>query len=197
MVIGLTGQIGAGKTAAAKILAGFGATVIDADRIGHEVVDGSPALRKQLARAFGNQILDGNGRVRRKKLAAVAFADEAGKEKLNRLVHPHLLRELRKQVRRVVRSGRVAVIDAALLLYWNMDDEVDCVLVIHTSRRRRLARMAERGISAVDALAREKAQLRYEEFRRRADVLLLNNGSKEDLKRKLKTVWGKLTAGLT
>jgi len=189
MIIGLTGQIGAGKTAAAKILARFGAYIIDADKIGHQVVAQSATLRRQLVRAFGKEILDKRGEVRRKKLASLAFANENSKQTLNRLVHPHLLRELRRQVKQALETHEVIVIDAALLLYWKMDREVDRVLVIHTSREQRLARMTTRGISRTDALARERAQLPYSEFRKRADILFLNNGSVDDLERKLRAFW--------
>jgi dephospho-CoA kinase len=91
----------------------------------------------------------------------------------------------------------VVVIDAALLLFWKMDREVDLVLVIHSSRRSRIQRMKQRGISEVDTIAREKAQLPYAEFRRRADRLMLNNGSVEELERKLKNFWRREVSGRT
>lgn len=185
MVIGVTGQIGAGKSTAAGILADFGAHVIDADEIGRKVVDRELVLQRKLTRRFGDDILDRKGRVRRKLLAERAFENTAARDALNRVVHPYLLRELRRQLRAARRHFRLVVIDAALLLYWGMDREVDYVLVIHTGRRRRLRRLARRGISRADAEARERLQLPYEEFRKRADRLLLNNGSKSDLRRKL------------
>jgi dephospho-CoA kinase len=185
MVIGLTGQIGSGKSTAADTLAGLGATVIDADRIGREVVDNSPRLLRQLVTAFGAEILNRRGQLRRRKLAEFAFVDAESRDRLNHLVHPHLLKELRRQVKTAAKNKRVVVIDAALLLYWGMDKEVDLVLVIHAGRDIRLARLRARGISPEDAQAREKAQLPYSEFRSRADRLILNNGSPKDLKRKV------------
>jgi len=195
MIIGLTGQIGAGKSAAARILAGYGALVIDADRIGRKVVGDSPRLRKKLAAAFGPDVLDSRGAIRRKKLAGRAFADSAGGDKLNNIVHPFLQKELRRQVKAASGDREVVIIDAALLLFWGMDREVDLVLVIHSSRRCRLDRAEQRGIERADALAREKAQLPYSEFRKRADRLILNNGSLEQLERKLERFWSLLAAG--
>ncbi len=191
MIIGLTGQIGAGKSAAARILAGFGALVVDADLIGRQVVDESRGLRKKLAAAFGPDILDRQGAVKRRKLAARAFADNSSRDKLNSLVHPFLLKELRRQVKAGSRTHEVVVIDAALLLFWGMDREVDLVLVIHSGRRHRLDRMERRGISRKDTSAREKAQLPYPEFRSRADRLILNSGSLQQLERKLDSFWRK------
>jgi len=191
MVIGLTGQIGAGKSTAARILREHGALIVDADLIGRQVVDKSPVLRKKLARAFGPEILDRQGAVKRRKLASLAFADSSSRDKLNDLVHPFLLKELRRQVKAGARTHRVVVIDAALLLFWGMDSEVDLVLIIHTGRHRRLERMEQRGISREDTLAREKAQLPYSEFRRRADRLIMNTGNLEQLRRKLDRFWHK------
>ncbi|MBD3403503.1 dephospho-CoA kinase [candidate division GN15 bacterium] len=188
MVIGLTGQIGAGKSTAADILESFGAIVIDADRIGHEVVRENGRLQQELKRAFGADIFDTRGRLLRKKLAARAFADATSKQRLNDLVHPYLLKTLRKRVTEAERKGPV-VIDAALLLYWEMDEEVDLVLVIHAGWETRLQRLRARGISAKDARARQAAQLPYGEFRDRSDRLMLNNKSRRDLKRKLAEFW--------
>jgi len=192
MVIGLTGQIGAGKTSAARILARLGAAVIDADRIGREVVEQSATLRRQLAKAFGAEIFDRRGQLKRKKLAGMAFADPASNKRLNSLVHPYLLRELRHQTKLASRSHEVVVIDAALLLYWRMDREVDFVLVIHASREARLQRLMARGISRRDALARERAQLPFREFQKRADRLILNNGTRQDLQKKITRLYSRM-----
>ncbi len=192
MIIGLAGQIGSGKSSVAKILARFGAIVISADQIGHEVVDRSQALRLKLVRAFGPTIIDSRGIIRRKKLAELAFAGEDSRIKLNSLVHPYLLAELRKQLRQAKRGGKIVVIDAALLLYWKMDREVDCVIVVHASRQLRLNRLQARGVDRKDALARERAQLPYSEYLGRADHVILNNGTKADLSRKVRTLLSRL-----
>jgi dephospho-CoA kinase len=184
MIIGLTGQIGAGKTSAALMFAELGAVVVDADRIGRDVVEQSHALRKKLVKAFGPEIADGKGNIRRRRLASLAFRDTASRDKLNRLVHPYLLKELRQQVRAVDRN-RLVVIDAALLLHWAMDREVDFVLVIHAGLETRLKRLRERGITREDALARQRAQLPFAEFQTRADRVILNNRTLAILGRKI------------
>ncbi len=191
MYIGITGQIGSGKTTAAKILASFGAAVIDADRIGREVVDRSAPLRKRLANQFGSEILTLSGKLSRKRLARLAFADKAAKRSLDRLVHPFLLKELQHQMKKLARQHEVIVIDAALLLDWELDHQMDVVLVIHTSEETRLKRLVARGISKEDALARQKAQLPFSEYRRRADYVLLNNSTIDKLEIKLQRLYKK------
>ncbi|MCX6835491.1 MAG: dephospho-CoA kinase [candidate division Zixibacteria bacterium] len=194
MLIGLTGQIGAGKSTASRTMARLGAAVIDADQIGREAVECSTALRRKLAQAFGAQIIDARGQIRRKKLAALAFADRKANATLNSLVHPYLLKELRRRVKGLLRTNSVVVIDAALLLYWDMDREVDFVLVIHASRTERLKRLKSKGLSPDKALARERAQLPYREFQERADRVILNNGTPRDLERKVAHWYRRLTA---
>ena len=119
MLIGLTGQIGSGKTTVAGILAGLGACVLDADEIGKQVVDESKQLREKLARRFGNEILDRNGRVKRKKLANLAFACQESKKNLNQLVHPFLLAELRRQIRVATKKYDLIVVDAMEFIITN------------------------------------------------------------------------------
>ncbi len=189
MFIGITGQIGSGKTTAAKILASFGAVVIDADRIGREVVDRSAPLRKRLAGQFGQEILTASGKLSRKKLAQLAFANDAAKKQLNRLVHPFLLKELQRQMKELAKRHDVVVIDAALLLDWELDRSMDLVLVVHASKENRLKRLTARGMSKADVLARQKAQMPFSEYRKRADCVVLNNGSIDKLQSRLYQIW--------
>ncbi len=196
MVVGLTGQIGSGKSTAAKILSSMGAVVIDADRIGREVVEQSPALLKKLVREFGRPILNRSGNLNRKKLAAAAFQNHQSKQKLNALVHPYLLKELRRQCRALSKTNELVVIDAALLLDWELDREIDAVIVVHASQQVRLDRLATRGISRRDALARQRAQLRLNEFRRRADHWVTNNTTTDALRIKLEQIVTNLAPNL-
>lgn len=189
MIIGLTGKIGSGKTTAAMILKSFGAIIIDADKIGHNVVDNSKELQKKLQKEFGKDILSKTGKVNRKMIANRAFQNEISKKKLNSLVHPYLLKELQKQIIKYHKKDNVVVIDAALLLDWNYDKKVDYVLVIHSSIEKRIRRLKKRGISRFDAIARNKSQLPFREYQRRADKVILNSSTIENLKKKLAVLW--------
>ena len=191
ITIGITGQIGSGKSTAARILAGYGGVIIDADQIGREVVESNPKLLKQLAAAFSSDILTPSGRLRRKVLASRAFTDNASRDTLNLLVHPHLLKELRRQLKELSKTNRMVIVDAALLLNWDLDRELDLTLVIHSGIKARLKRLAQRGIDSKDALARQKQRLPYAVYRSRADCLILNNKSLESLENKLKIFFDK------
>ncbi|MEE8404120.1 MAG: dephospho-CoA kinase [candidate division Zixibacteria bacterium] len=185
MLIGITGQIGAGKTTAANILKAMGAVVIDADKIGRKVVETNPKLIRKLARVFGPQILTPSGNLRRTKTAEIAFSNEKNRKLLNSLVHPYLLRELKKQIKRNSGKKKVIVIDAALLLDWKLENIVDQTLVIGCSKEKRLTRLIKRGLSKTDALARMKSQLPFRDYQTRADRVILNSSTVAAFKRKV------------
>ena len=185
MLIGITGQIGAGKTTAANILKAMGAVVIDADKIGRKVVETNPKLIQKLARAFGPQILTPMGNLRRKKTAELAFSSEKNRKLLNSLVHPYLLRELKKQIKRNLDKNKVIVIDAALLLDWKLDNVVDLTLVIGCSKEKRMTRLLKKGLSKSDALARMKSQLPFRDYQKRSDKVILNSSTAAAFKRKV------------
>ncbi len=187
----MTGQIGAGKSTAAKILKNMGMAVVDADKIGKQVVDKIPALLKKLVKEFGSEILTKSGKLKRKKLAELAFKNESSKKKLNALVHPYLLKELSSQIKQKSKKYDHIVVDAALLLDWKLDKKMDLTIVIHASQKDRLKRLFKRGISRKDALSRQKAQLPYSEYRKRANILILNNQTEFELKNKLKNIFTK------
>ena len=194
MIIGITGLIGSGKSTAARILAEHGAALIDADKIAREVIELYPALLKKLVRQFGGSILMPSGRLRRKKLAALAFAGEQATRQLNRLTHPYIVREIRKQTKRALRQSSLVVVDAPLLLGSAIEKDMDWILVIHAGEKVRLQRLVKRGMAATDAHRRMRTQLPFTEFRRRADRLILNNGSLISLEKKLLAYLEKIAA---
>ena len=192
MFVGITGLIGSGKSTAAALFAEHGAAIIDADRIGQTVVDENPELLEKLIAEFGPEIVDDSGKLLRKELAALAFSSDEAKEKLNRLIHPYLLRELRLQMRELSRQYKIVVIDAALLLDWSLDGIVDLVLVIDAPEKLRFRRLEARGISAEDARARQDRQLDHRVFTSRADYLIVNDKSPEEFHAELTELIEKL-----
>ncbi len=194
MIIGITGLIGSGKSTAARILSKHGAALIDADKIAREVIELYPALLKKLVRCFGHDILTPSGRLRRKRLAALAFADEKATQQLNLLTHPYIAREIRTQTKRAIGQSSLVVVDAALLLGSAIEKDIDLILVVHAGEEIRLKRLLKRGMTASDARRRMRAQLPFAEFSRRADRLMLNSGSPASLEKKLLAFLKKIAA---
>lgn len=185
-LIGITGQIGSGKSTAAAVFAKLGAAIINADQIGREVVEENKSLIKKLQNAFGKDILDSGGKLKRKKVAVIAFSSLANKKKLDRLVHPFLLQELRNQIKRLSKSNKVIVIDAALLLDWQLDRVADKVLLVHSIEDARIKRHLSRGFSKTDIKSRQKWQLSYSAMKKRADKTIMNNSSKSEFESKVR-----------
>ncbi len=188
MTLGLTGMIGSGKSTAAEILKKLGAEVVDADQIGREVVEEDPRVLHRLARQFGDSILTPSGRLDRKALASLAFTNENSRRQLNTIVHPPLLRRLKDDVRQLSKRHDLLVIDAALLLDWCLDRLVDYVIVVHAAEATRIKRLEKRGIDRRDALARQRRQLPYAAYRKKADFIVFNRDSERQLELKLRKI---------
>ena len=198
MVIGVTGGIASGKTTVAGMLAGFGATVIDADQIGRAVVEGHPEALSQLVETFGSEIISTRGTLDRRRLGRMAFSSAGARKKLNSIVHPLLLRELKVQVAQatVEHPERPAVIDAALLLEWILNPSSACLLphiditiVVVASETTRIARLAAKGFAPKEARERIRAQLSSNERMIYADYVLHNEGSLEELECQVSGLW--------
>ncbi|MBI5267585.1 MAG: dephospho-CoA kinase [candidate division Zixibacteria bacterium] len=192
MLIGLTGQIGAGKSSVADLFAELGSMVISADVIGRRVLEDNAAVRRQLVRAFGTRVLNKRGKVDRGAVAKAAFKNQSTRETLNKIVHPLLLEELRRQTHVYVKTRKTVVIDAALLLEWKLDRRVDCVVVVQAPARTRLARMTAKGFKRADILRRMKLQADQSEFLSRADYVVTNTTTRAALRKQVIAVWRRL-----
>lgn len=197
MVIGVTGGLGSGKTSVCRLFAAFGARMVEADQVGREVVE-QPEVLNALVAAFGGDILDGEGRLNRRLLGQRAFADAVSGERLNRIVWPSLLEKLWGDVRTTLSEhpGVPVVVDAALLFEWGDLDGYDAIVVV-TAREdvRKTRMMARMGLSEDEVAARMRAQLPEAEKVRRADHVIVNDGTEEDLRARGVEVWEKLMAG--
>lgn len=186
ILLGLTGRIGTGKTEVARILKQRGALVISADAIGKSVVEKKPAVLKKLVRGFGEGILNKKGRLNRRKLGRLALANEESRRRLNEIVHPFLLRELARQVNISLKRSRLVVIDAALLIDWGWQKNVDKVILVEAPDKVCIQRLLKRGYSVTEAKARLSAQLPNSVLKEYADVVIPNGKSLEVLQVKVK-----------
>lgn len=195
--VGLTGGIGSGKSTVAHLLAVRGAHVVDADVIAREVVEpGQPGLTEIVA-VFGTAILAADGALDRRALAERVFHDPAARSVLEAILLPRIAQTAAWRME-AARAGGVAVYDVPLLVEGGMEDLFDCVLVVEAPRAMRLARLRERGLSRNEAESRMAGQASDQERRRAADILLPNNGSRQDLAGRVDWLWEhQLAAGPT
>lgn len=185
-VIGLVGGIGSGKSLVARLLADRGGFVIDADPIAHAALL-DPTIRDRVVARFGAEMLGSNGEIERKKLAVPVFADERARRELESWVFPWVgerARELIKQAN-LNHAVRFIVVDAPVMLEAGWNDVADRIIYVDTPREIRLTRLAQRGWTPEQVLARERAQLSLTEKARRADAAVDNSGHADETARQL------------
>jgi dephospho-CoA kinase len=189
-VVGLTGGIGSGKSTVARMLAELGATVVDADKIGHEVYRPGAEAYASVVDAFGRGIVAPDGTVDRRALGAIVFADPAALARLNALVHPAIGREIQRRITAARDAGGAPiVVEAAIMIEagWRFFDRIWAVIA---PREAAIARVvAERGLSAEDVERRMGAQLSDAERRRVADLVIENDGTREELRARVEAAW--------
>jgi dephospho-CoA kinase len=192
--VGLSGGIGSGKSTVSRALARRGAIVIDADVIAREVVEpGEPALAAIVER-FGPEVLDGDGRLDRPRLAALVFDDAVARADLNAIVHPRVALEAARRTA-AAPPDAVVVMDVPLLVEAARSG-YDVVVIVEAPEPVRLERLIARGMNPDDARRRMAAQASDADRRRIADVILDNSGSEADLDPQIDALWSQLTSSL-
>jgi dephospho-CoA kinase len=195
--VGLTGGIGSGKSAVSQRLAALGAIILDGDKAARAVVEpGTPGLA-QIAATFGPGVLTANGSLDRAKLAAIVFADEAARAKLNAITHPLIHEHLRAAEEAAVKEGgpdTIVVHDIPLLAEGQRSADFDVVIVVDVPAEVQVSRLAERGLPEDQARARMAAQATREQRLAIADIVIDNSGTYPDLDRRVAQVWADLAS---
>ena len=190
LIVGLTGGIGSGKSAVARLLAHFDLPVIDADAVGHQVTS-EPTVQAALREAFGSQIFAAKGELIRERLAAIVFADPRARQRLNDIVHPLMRTHIDQQVSAFRSAGHpIVVVDAALLGEARLVSNMDVLVVVYAPFAERIERIRRRnGLSVEEVLRRVNAQMPLEEKLRLADYVVENTGSLLALRRKVRALY--------
>ena len=193
-IIGLTGGIGTGKSTVSRFLKELGAVVIDADKVGHQVLESDSGVKEQVIAAFGRQILTPDGEIDRRKLAGIVFGDSRSLARLNHLMHPPISRLVKARLEEYRRQKvDVVVVEAPLLIEAGWTSMVDEVWVTLAPRAEVLRRLKEgMGLSESQALARIRHQLSSPEQSRHADVVINTDLGLDELKTKVKGLWQRL-----
>ena len=159
MLVAVTGNMGAGKTTLAAMLENLGARRIDADVLARQVVDASEGLRRRLAGAFGEDLLDSEGRLDRRGLARRALVDEEGRRRLEELVRPELEPRIWQALREAEAGGGIVLLDAPLVFEWGLQDRFDAVILIRTESGLATQRVTrERGLAPEEVRQRRAIQ---------------------------------------
>ena len=187
-IIGVTGGVGAGKSTVLNYLEKrYGAKLILADLVGHEVMEPGHEAYEQVVQAFGQEIVSADKTIDRKTLGAIVFADEKKRMILNRIIHPAVRQEILRRLEAAeLLHLSYAVVEAALFLEENYDAFCDETWYIYTDEKIRRQRLKEsRGYSdeRIDQIFR--SQKTHEEFQKRCLFMIDNNGSEEETFRQI------------
>ncbi|MBS3106487.1 dephospho-CoA kinase [Candidatus Woesearchaeota archaeon] len=181
MILAITGNIGSGKTTAARFFAQRGFQIIEADKIGHELYHRND-IKERVIKRFGKTILT-RGNVDRKKLKKIVFYDPNELKALNRIMHPAILKEVKKRIQKAN-----VVIEGALLIEAGFKG-YDKLLVITIDRKEQMKRVLKRGKykrKEVETILR--GQMPQEEKMKHADIIIDNSGSRKELLNNLRKV---------
>jgi dephospho-CoA kinase len=191
VIIGLTGNIATGKSAVMRLAHNYGAFTIDADKIVHELMDNDATMQAAIAVAFGSEVRREDGRIDRKKLGEIAFADPSAMQDLEAMTHPAVGKEVDARI--LASKQNIIFIEAIKLLEGNLRDICHQIWVTRCSPQRQLERLRVcRGMETEMAAVRIKAQPPQEEKVAQSDVLIDTNGLMKDTETQFDIAWARL-----
>jgi dephospho-CoA kinase len=194
-IFGLTGGIACGKSTVARIFQDLGACIIDADRIGHELIEAGRAAYQEIVQLFGNEILAGDGSIDRGKLGTRVFTHPKEMHALNAALHPRIITRVEELAResRARHPHGVIIVDAALVFESGLEGTLRKVIVVWCRPEQQLERlMSKAGLSREQAEQRIGSQMPPEEKRCRADYVIDCSGSKERARQQAEAIYPEL-----
>ena len=196
LVIGLTGSIGTGKSEAARQLEALGASIISADQVGHEAYTPNTEAWEHVVSAFGDEILQDDGEIDRRKLGTIVFSDPGQLERLNQIMHPRMAQMVADKVEVLRGLGvEVVVVEAALLFEAGWDSLVEEVWTTDSPEQAVFERLkARNGMSEEEARKRMSSQMGRTERLDRSDYVIENSGDMVALGVAIKELWDRRVA---
>ncbi|MCX6009306.1 MAG: dephospho-CoA kinase [Chloroflexi bacterium] len=194
LVIGLTGNFGTGKTSVSQMLAELGAVVIDADKLGHDLLQPDTETYREILAAFGKSILKPNGKIDRNKLGKLAFADAASLNRLNQIMHPKMYEFAKRKIEEYLKTDtKIVVLEAALLIEAGWTPLVDQVWITVAPEAIIVRRLKSgRELNEDQVLARLSTQMPSEEKAKQADVVIDTDCSLDELRTRVTELWHNL-----
>ena len=195
MIIGLTGGIASGKTTVSNILQELGAEIVDADRVAHQILKKGNRGWQQVIDYFGSDIVDEKGEIDRSQLATRIFNNQKDREKLEEITHPLIIEKIKNRITKLQNKKndnkkKMIVLVAPLLYETGLEDLVDQVWVVYVNREVQKKRLQNRDkISAEEADNRINSQLSLNKKKQMADIVIGNNGTREELRTRVEEVW--------
>ncbi len=182
--IGITGGIGCGKSAVCQLLEQNGIPIIHADLVAREMMENHPEIRASLKQAFGDDVYLPDGKLNRKRMAEIIFNDERAKQRVNQIVHPHVVEYQKNELEKLERSGqyKFAGVEAALIFEAGAEQQFDVIVVVAASEQTVIQRLMKRdGLTEQEIKKRIAAQMPLAGKIKQADIVIYNDGPLDEL----------------
>ncbi|MFQ5965599.1 MAG: dephospho-CoA kinase [Candidatus Scalinduaceae bacterium] len=190
-VIGIMGGIASGKSTVAKMLRSLGASVVDADKICHQLIN-TEEINKKISKKWGGYILNKHGKINRCKLGKIVFSDKRELLTLNKIIHPKAIKQIKSRITELNQQGtkKGIVLDVALLVESNLTSLCDIIIFVDSKRQICKKRVQQnRKWPSSEINKREMFQGSLREKKENADIVINNNSSKEDTFKQVKDFW--------
>ena len=191
-VIALTGGIGSGKSLVANYFYSLGAEVIDADQLARQAIERGSEGFDQVISEFGDVILK-DGDIDRRALGEIAFSDPIKRKALEAIIHPKVQQAL-TQARNSLNENQILIYEIPLLVETNAASKFDKVITVEAPLELRIKRLKSRGLLQSEIEKRISNQATPEQRRAIADIQIENDGTEEELLRKVEAIWEELNA---
>jgi dephospho-CoA kinase len=192
--VGLTGGIACGKSEVGKILKSLGVPVLDTDVVAHELMEPGTPIYRNVVGHFGSKVLTAENRIDRKALGALVFADREARSRLNQVVHPAVGAQWRAWREERRRNGESAVVMIPLLFEVGATDGWSVTVCVAAPESLVIQRLRSRGWNEDEARQRIASQMPLDDKRRRADVVIENDGTLETLRERATAAWQRILA---
>ncbi len=193
LTIGVTGNLGSGKTSVTKSFGALGAKMIFSDDIVHDLLKESTAVKRDIVQRFTESVLT-KGMVDRQKLAKIVFNERSQLQQLENILHPRVIQTIRRQLTRYQRRKiKAVVVDVPLLFEAKMESLFDVIVAVSSTKEEQIQRATRRlKISKREALQRLKCQLPAKEKNLLADFIIDNGGTRSQTKKQVAALWREL-----
>ena len=195
LLIGITGGIGTGQTTVAKLFEKFGAHLINADQVGHYLLNNDEEVKEAVLRVFGKKVFDQNQHINRKELGKIVFGDESQLQRLNRIMHPIMVTHIIEAIEKARSGGKfpMVVLDAALIYEIQMEQLFDAVVVVSARTNLRIERVSARDeVDEVEVRNRMNRQIPITDKIKWADFVIHNNGDLASLEDKTRKIYNRI-----